>query len=877
MKMFERVARRLDPRRSVAARLLFAFFLTSFIPALVFMFVFVRRLSDLQESSSQSLSAVKVAEAAIRINQDAAYRAEWLERRAKTAEEAAWSVADLVHSALTWTVAPGLARELPPPDEHGHIWNRDPEIDSVGFLQRSRALDPRARRDALRLAEIAQPLLVARERRSSIRNISVWTASGAMRHSPWVDVHDSIVQSGGVLENWAFNRLAHFPEVLPAGGEQAVWLPGFSGPRMTSELRLVGLLVPVRDAAGTLLAGVSLEIDARRFFVEAAEAGSVQGDFWCALDSEGHAILMTARAAAILKWRGEATETLGDSPDAERRVLAQEILKSARSASVHVFGGRFQRFASAKVPSTGWVFLEGLSADALRKIEDEAVQEGQPERFRILQRDLLFLFAYLFLAVLVVVGLLSKRFSAPVEELVRAAEDIGEGRAVELVVSRSPDELGRLGAALDRMGRRVERRVETLRRLHTLLRTTYRTTDLQEVLARCAEASAAFTRAEKVIFFLHNPDTNRLEAAWPGWNITAEVAEKMKIPVEGRSIAGMVFRSGEVYATNDVEHDPYAFLALKDIVGPAQSGVFAPLKTEDRTIGVAAALNRPGGFGHEEVDAMTSFADAASLLITNARLYQTLTGTVEELRRASRLKDQFLQNVNHELRTPLTSIVGWTDLFEEDDLDTETLQRGQRQVRQSARLLLALIDDLLDLARMDRGALVLDLRSVQLGEVIQRSLETVRMMAEAQGVGLILAPLPEEMPALRADPLRLQQILWNLLTNAVKFTRRHGRVVVRVEHEGERYRVAVEDDGIGIPESEITHVFERFRQVDGSPTRRHSGMGIGLSLARSLVELHGGTIWAESMIGHGSRFTFTLPIRPVRPGDARDDTDAHGA
>ena len=133
-------------------------------------------------------------------------------------------------------------------------------------------------------------------------------------------------------------------------------------------------------------------------------------------------------------------------------------------------------------------------------------------------------------------------------------------------------------------------------------------------------------------------------------------------------------------------------------------------------------------------------------------------------------------------------------------------------------------------------------------------------------MAIILAPLPSPMGTIRADPLRLQQVLWNLLVNAIKFSRRHGRVVVRVEREAERYLVSVEDDGIGIPTSELPHVFERFRQVDGSPTRQHAGMGIGLALARSLVELHGGTIWADSVVGKGSRFTFTLPIRP---GDRR--------
>ena len=869
MKTFERVARRLDPRRSVAARLLFAFFLTSFIPASVFMFVFSRRLSDLQESSLQRLSTVKVAEAAIRINQDASYRAEWLERRVKTAEESAWAVATLAQAALSGFAAPGQA--LPSPDEHGHVWNRMPEADSVGFLQRSRSADPQARRDAERLSGIAEPLLLTRERRSSIRSISVWTASGAMRHSPWLDIHESIVLSGGALESWAFNRTARFPEVPSAEGEKAVWVPAFSGPRMTQETRLVGLLVPVRDATGKLLAGVSLGIDARRFFSEAVDAGELQGDLWCALDGEGHAILMTARAADVLKWRGEASETLADSPDSERQALAKEVLGSARTESSHLFQGRRQRFASAKVPTTGWVFLEGLSADALRKIEDEAVAEGQPERFRVLQRDLLFLFGYLFLAVLVVVALLSNRFSAPVEELVRAAEDIGEGRAVELAASRSPDELGRLGTALDRMGKRVERRVETLRRLHTLLRTTYRTTDLREVLARCAEASAAFTRAERVIFFLHNPDANRLEAAWPGWNIAAEMAEKLKVPVEGRSIAGMVFRSGEVYATNDLGHDPYAFLALQEVIGPAQSGVFAPLKTEDRMIGVAVALNRPGGFGHEEVDAMTSFADAASLLIANARLYETLTGHGRGA--AARQPPEGPVPAERQPRAAHAAHV---------DRRLDRSLRGGRARCGNAETWAASGEAVgAHSARADRrpagprpdGPRRARPRPArrESPEVIQRSLETVRMMAEAQGVALIVAPLPESMPLLRADPLRLQQILWNLLTNAVKFTRRHGRVVVRVEHEGERYRVAVEDDGIGISDSEIAHVFERFRQVDGSPTRKHSGMGIGLSLARSLVELHGGTIWAESMVGHGSRFTFTLPIRPIRAGDARDE------
>jgi signal transduction histidine kinase len=195
------------------------------------------------------------------------------------------------------------------------------------------------------------------------------------------------------------------------------------------------------------------------------------------------------------------------------------------------------------------------------------------------------------------------------------------------------------------------------------------------------------------------------------------------------------------------------------------------------------------------------------------------------------------------------------------------------QVRQSARVLLALIDDLLDLARMERGSLSLERKAVSLPEVVQRSIDTVRMMADGRLVAVIFAPPATAIAPVQADPLRLQQILWNLLANAIKFSRRHGRVVVRVERDADRYLVSVEDDGIGIPAGELSHVFERFRQVDGSPTRQHAGMGIGLALARSLVELHGGAIWADSVVGKGSRFTFTLPIRTM---DRRVDPEPAG-
>ena len=871
MKFFTLLSRAVDPRRSIGSRLLFGFFLAFLIPGAVFVFVLSRKLSALQEQSLDRLADLRRAQASARVREDASLRAVSMDRRVAVVTEAVWALADSAQLALAGKIETENRR--PERDEHGHIWTTAPEDDTVAFIAAPRSESPAAHRDFANSRAMGPLFSRLRERHPSVRSISLWTASGVMRLSPWRDLHEAIRVSAGALETFTFNKTAHFPERPPSGGDQPVWTGAYGEPRVTSEARLVSLLVPVRDDQGGLVGGLSAGVDPRQYVTEALNGTGLAGDLWFATDALGHAVLAGPGVGRLLRWNPEGSETLASTSDPERSRLARAILSSPRSEGDYTLGGRVCHLASARVLSTGWVFVEGLSAPALAGIASGAAQEIAPESYSVFRRYLTLSFLYLLAAMLAAVLLLTRRFTAPIADLVHAAEEIGRGRPVALSRSPGRDELGRLAIALDRTGRRVERRVETLRRLHSLLRQEFRAAAIPEIIARSTEAIAAFTRAERVWFFLYDPNTNRLQAAWPGWNLSEDLAAKLQIPVGSRSTASQVFRSGECRIANELDRDPSADEVLLGAV-PAGNALFCPLKTKEETLGVVVATNRSGGFGQEEADAVTSFADAASLLIRNARLYATLTATVEELRRASRLKDHFLQNVNHELRTPLTSIVGWTDLLEEQTVNEATLRRGLKQARQSARVLLALIDDLLDLARMERGTLSLDLSAVSLADVVNRSIETVRLMAEGKGVVLILAPLPESMPAVRADPLRLQQVLWNLLANAIKFTPRHGRVIVRLEREPERYLVSVEDDGIGIPDHELPHVFERFRQADGSATRQHSGMGIGLTLARSLVELHGGMIWADSESGNGSRFTFSLPIpsteRRVTGGGAQE-------
>jgi len=231
---------------------------------------------------------------------------------------------------------------------------------------------------------------------------------------------------------------------------------------------------------------------------------------------------------------------------------------------------------------------------------------------------------------------------------------------------------------------------------------------------------------------------------------------------------------------------------------------------------------------------------------------------------ANRLKDEFLATVSHELRTPLTAILGWahmlrTGQYAFDRRAGAALETIERNARAQAQI----IDDLLDVSRIITGKLRLDVRAVEPDSFIDAAVEAVRPAAEAKGVR-VQKLMDAGLASVSGDPVRLQQVVWNLLSNAIKFTPSGGRVQVRMERAGSHIEIAVSDTGIGIAPDFLPHVFDRFRQADGRTTRRHGGLGLGLAIVRHLVELHGGTVRAESEgEGHGSTFTVTLPAAPV--------------
>jgi PAS domain S-box-containing protein len=236
---------------------------------------------------------------------------------------------------------------------------------------------------------------------------------------------------------------------------------------------------------------------------------------------------------------------------------------------------------------------------------------------------------------------------------------------------------------------------------------------------------------------------------------------------------------------------------------------------------------------------------------------QTARTQAEE---ASRFKDEFLATVSHELRTPLNSMLGWLHLLRLGTLDDESSRSAIEIVHRNAQAQIQLIEDILDVSRIITGKLRLDLRQVDLTSVIRAALDTVRPAAEAKNIQ-IMATFPALSTTVRGDPNRLQQVAWNLLSNAVKFTPMNGRVVVTMQHADAMVHMSVSDTGQGIDPEFLPHVFERFRQGDASTRRTHTGLGLGLAIVRHLVELHGGSVNADSGgQGQGATFTVALPV-----------------
>jgi signal transduction histidine kinase len=409
--------------------------------------------------------------------------------------------------------------------------------------------------------------------------------------------------------------------------------------------------------------------------------------------------------------------------------------------------------------------------------------------------------------------------------------------------------------------RELELMVEITRRLTSTLdqeKLLKLITTMASELVDCEDASIIWKdrRTGELVF---------LAAAGP----KSDELKNVRFPVEG-SIGGTVFKTQEPLIVQDTESDPRHYDQVDSAIDfETQSVLAVPMMFQDRPIGVLEGINKRNGgrFNDHDVQILSTLAAQAAVAIANAQLVEDLKEANAQLSELDRLKSDFIAIASHELRTPLTLILGYASFLREDASEETAPQIDV--ILQAATQLKSLIEDMFNLSNIEAGSAELNLSEFSLQSVIQECTQAQQAYAASKSIG-IRPKMPEQEVRVRADREKIGIALNNLIDNAIKFTPTGGHIQVAVRPQAGMVAVTVADTGIGIPEDEEDRVFERFHQVESHLTRNQGGMGLGLSIARGMIELHGGRIWVDSVEGQGSRFTFILPIlwKDVTPHEA---------
>ncbi len=416
----------------------------------------------------------------------------------------------------------------------------------------------------------------------------------------------------------------------------------------------------------------------------------------------------------------------------------------------------------------------------------------------------------------------------------------------------------------------LRRRVAQLQTIYQLHDAVSRAEAVEEIYREALEGLGRNLSVERAAILIFDADGVMRFKAWRG------LSEEYRRAVEGHSPWSSDASDPDPLVVEDIEQDPglAPYLPVMRAEGIRALG-FIPLSHGRRLLGkFMLYYDRPHAFSAEELRLAQNIAGNVGFAIARRqaeeereRLLQAEQAARAEAEEASRAKDDFLATISHELRTPLTAILAWPVILRTKGYEPQAVARGLEVIERNARLQAQIIDDLLEVSRIVTGKLRLDLRPLELTPLVEAAVETVRATAEAKGVQLRTV-LDEPAGTVLVDPDRLQQVLWNLITNAVKFTPPGGSVAVELRRAAAAAEVTVSDDGIGISPEFLPHVFERFRQADSSTSRQHGGLGLGLAIVRHLVEMHGGTVRADSRGGgRGSTFTVALPLRHPSPVD----------
>jgi len=403
---------------------------------------------------------------------------------------------------------------------------------------------------------------------------------------------------------------------------------------------------------------------------------------------------------------------------------------------------------------------------------------------------------------------------------------------------------------MDKQTRRIEHLTQIGRELSSAA-------DLNRVLQSILAAAIELTESEAASVLGLDEETNTLRfLAMPPQH---KMLETIAVPLD-KSIAGMVFSQKKTAAVNNASNSPFHYKNADQISGfQSRSLLAAPILFRNESLGVIEVVNKNAGNNYtgEDVTILENLASQAAIAVQNARLQKLLEKTQNDASRLDKMKNDFVAITSHELRTPLGLIIGHSTFLRElvgdeyaDQLDA---------IIKSAMRLKEIIENMSSMDNFQSGMAVVRQRSVSVRRLILDTVVSYRKEAEAKKVSIDL-DLADSDLLIEGDAEKIGMAITNLIKNAVTFANDGGHVFVVSEQVPGYVKVSVIDDGIGIPSKDLPHIFDRFYQVESHLTRKHGGMGLGLSVAKMMVEMHGGRIWAESAEGKGSMFTMLLPL-----------------
>jgi signal transduction histidine kinase len=529
--------------------------------------------------------------------------------------------------------------------------------------------------------------------------------------------------------------------------------------------------------------------------------------------------------------------------------------------------------AYARIAPLGWmVFVELPRTEAYARL------------YTALERTALVLLAALAMAV--VAGLfLARQMVVPIKTLEAGAARIGRGNLSQRISIQTGDELEGLADQFNDMAGRLqdsyadlERKVETrtqelarsvseLRALGDVSQAVNSTLDLQTVLTTIVAKAVQLSGTDAgSIYVLEDSTQEFVLRATHGMDedMIAQLREQ-KLTLSNKYVASAIERREPIHIS-DIRQEPLTPIYRVILRAGYRAVLAAPLMRPGQIVGLLVVRRKePGEFSKGTIDLIKTFAAQSVLAIQNARLFSEIDEKSRQLESESKHKSQFLANMSHELRTPLNAIIGYTELIL-DKIYGEAPERMREvieRVQTNGRHLLGLINDVLDLTKIEAGQLTLSLTGYSLNEVVDGVVIALEPLAAEKHLAF-KADLPSQLPAGYGDERRISQVLLNLVGNAIKFTDK-GEIAIKASAANGSFTVAVCDTGPGISPADQVRVFDEFQQADSSTTRTKGGSGLGLSIAKRIIEMHHGRIWVESALGKGSTFYFTLPIRVEQP------------